>query len=209
MKYFLIVLATALVVGLGVTAYFKGWLPTVSFGKPQAVSTVGSEEVANPTLVPQVSPQASSSGNMTMVEAGGVLVFNKYSLELPQGWTHTKEGAPSGDIELDKLTLSSGAYTITIYQAATGGALCLYPGDPDSEGPSSRFTSFTEITTSTGEKLRRGTSQGAAGFTVCEEQAGNWGQPTSFGHISITTPSSPAVSKMLEIDSILTSLKKI
>jgi hypothetical protein len=38
MKYVIIVILTALVVGLGVTAYFKGWLPSVTFNKPQAVS---------------------------------------------------------------------------------------------------------------------------------------------------------------------------
>ncbi len=44
MKYFLIIFFTAIVVGLGVSAYFKGWFPTVTFDKPQAVSVKNLQE---------------------------------------------------------------------------------------------------------------------------------------------------------------------
>lgn len=200
MKYFFIILATALIVGLGVTAYFKDWLPTVTFQKPQAVATQVVEEI----LEPMPSPIGK-----TLVKAGGVLVFKAYSLEVPIGWESLKEGAPSGDIELDKLTLTKDGYKISFLQAATGGAQCLYSGDPDVEGPSSKYTMFTEITAKTGEFLRKG-SNDTKGFTLCEKQDANgFGAPTSFGHISITLPSIVSPSVMTEIDEILSSIKNI
>lgn len=210
MKYAITIVITALVVGFGVFAYFKGWLPTLSFQKPQAVSVQNSEVLNPPLMTPAPTTAASPSAGFTTIKAGGILVFNAYSIDVPTDWTYSKEAAPTGDIALDKLTLVKGAYKISIYQAATGGAPCLYPGDPDVEGPSSRFTSFVNITTATGDKLRRGTSEGGGtGFTVCQLQSGGYGQPTSFGHISITSPTVPAQTVLDQIDSILSSLKKL
>lgn len=209
MKYFITILVTAVVVGLGVFAYFKGYLPTFSFNKPQAVSTV-STAVPTPEGTTPVTPSASPSAGFTRVKAGGILVFNAYTIDVPTDWTYSKEGAPTGDIVSDKLIIKNGVYQISIYQAATGGAPCLYPGDSDVEGPSSRFTSFVEITTATGDKLRRGVAEGStSGFTVCELQSGGYGQPTAFGHIAIASPVSPTSAMLNEIDSILASLRKI
>jgi len=210
MKYAITIILTALIVGMGVTAYFKGWLPTVSFNKPQAVSVENIEVLNAPSLAPVASPSASPTAGFTVVKAGGILVFKVYSIDVPTDWTYSKEAAPVGDIAIDKLILTKGSYKITIYQAATGGAPCLYPGDPDQEGPSSRFASFVGITTATGDKLRRGKADGGGtGFTVCELQSGGYGQPTGFGHISVSTPAVPTQAVLVQIDSILSSLKKI
>lgn len=209
MKYLIAVIVTAFIVGLGVTAYFKGWLPSVSFNKPQAVSTQATSE-ATTEVMTSAAPSASPSGSFTRVQSGGVLVFNKYTIDVPEGWTYTKEAAPTGDIELDKLVITKGTYKISIYQAATGGAPCLYPGDPDSQGPSSRFTTFVELSTATNDVLRRGSTEGStSGFTVCEKQVGGFGQPTAFGHISVASPTNPVSTTLTEIDSILSSLRKI
>lgn len=210
MKYTVVVIITALVVGFGVTAYFKGWLPTLSFNKPQAVSTEATLIPTPSATTEVVMPSASPSADFTRVQSGGVLVFNTYTLDVPNDWKYTKEAAPSGDVASDKLVLTKGAYTISIYQAATGGAPCLYPGDADVEGPSSRFTSFTELTTQTGDILRRSVAQGSSsGFTVCEKQVGGYGQPTAFGHIAISSPTNPSSTMLAEIDSILSTLRKI
>jgi len=200
MKYVLTIFITAVIVLAAATIYFKGF-PT--FPKYPA-TPVATESSAVSTATPETTTKAT-------IKAGGILVFKAYTVDVPSDWQYSKEGAPSGDIQLDKLTLTKGAYKITIYQAATGGAPCLYPGDPDVEGPSSRFTSFVELTTQTGDKLRRGEVSGSTGFTVCEKQGTNgYGQPTSFGHISIQVPAGGATPAMiLEIDSILSSLKKI
>lgn len=207
MKYVATIFVTAVIVFLAVTVYYKGFPVFPAYNKI-AVSTqsgipASSIEIASP--VPTAIPVQT-----TVVKAGGILVFKAYSIGVPSDWQYTKEGTPSGDISVDKLTLIKDGYKITIYEAATGGAPCLYPGDIDVEGPSSRFTSFVAITTQTGDMLRRGTSDNGTGFTICEKQGTNgYGQPTSFGHISITTPASPTISMIAEIDSILSSLKKI
>ena len=63
MKYLLTVIITAAVVGFGVVAYFKGWLPYVSFQKPQAAS-VQNIEVSNERaelIIPDASPSATPS----------------------------------------------------------------------------------------------------------------------------------------------------
>lgn len=210
MKYVIAIILTALIVGLGVTAYFKGWFPTISFNKPQAVSTEATVVPTPEATILTTVPTSSPSADFTRVQSGGILVFNKYTIDVPNDWTYTKEPVPTGGIEIDKLVLAKGLYKITIYEAATGGASCLYPGDPDSQGPSSRFTSFAELTTASNDILRRGSVEGSAsGFTVCEKQVGGFGEPTAFGHISIATPANPSSSMLGEVDSILSSLRKI
>lgn len=211
MKYVITIILTALVVGFCVTAYFKGWLPSVTFNKPQAVSVQNTEvsDIPKATDVPVSS--ASPSASFALIKAGGVLSFNAYSINVPAGWIYSKEDAPSGDIEFDKLILTKDGYKITVWQAATGGALCLYPGDVDVEGSSSKYTMFKDILTQTSNKLRRSWTEGGIGYTVCEKTGTNpYGAPTTFGHMTIQAPVGGATPTMItEIDSILTSLKKI
>lgn len=206
MKYVLTIFITAVVVGVGAYIYFKG-LPTFPAYNKSPISTESGTTI--PPAV-QTAPPSSTPSNVTTVKAGGILVFSPYSIDIPNSWTYTKQAAPTGDIAIDKLVITKGAYSITIYEAATGGAPCLYPGDADVEGPSSRFTSSVDITTVSGDKLRRGTAQGStSGFTVCELQSGGYGQPTTFGHISIASPVSPSTSVLTEVDAMLASLKKL
>lgn len=207
MKYVATIFVTAVIVFLAVTVYYRGFPVFPSYNKSEISTQSGIPVSSTETFDTQPTPTPSGK---VLVKAGGVLVFNAYLLELPSDWTYSKEGQPTGDVQMDRLTLTKGGIKITLYQAATGGAQCLYPGDPDVEGPNSRFASFVGITTQSGELLRRGTSEGSTGFTVCEKQGTNsYGQPTSFGHISITTSGTSSSSQTAEIDSILTSLKKI
>lgn len=201
MKYGIAIFVTAVLVFLGATIYYKG-LPTFPSYNKNAVSTQSGVPVTSTEVAPEVAAPPPSG---TTVTAGGVLVFGKYSIQVPTDWTYTKEGG----VDMDKLTLSKGGYKIVIYEAATGGAQCLYPGDPDAE-MATRYTTFIEITTQNGGKLRRGGTTPTA-FTVCEKPLGNiaYGLPTTFGHISITTPASPTAAMMTEIDGILATLKKI
>ena len=60
MKYLIAVVITALVTGLAVTAYFKGWFPQITFTKPQAVS-IQSTEVSTPITSAQVSASPSAT----------------------------------------------------------------------------------------------------------------------------------------------------
>ena len=204
MKYFAAVFVTAVLVFLGATVYYKGLPAFPSYTRTGTSTESGEPNVSTGTE--SEAPEATPNG--TKIVSGGILVFSKYSINIPSGWSYTKEAAPAGDIALDKLTITKGSYKISLYQAATGGAGCLYPGDPEVEGPSYRYTSFTDLTTSTGEKLRRGGTAGGSGFTVCQRQSGSWGQPTEFGHISVASPASPSATTLVEIDLILSSLSK-
>lgn len=196
MKYVLIVILTALIVGLGVVAYFKGWLPTLSFNKPQAVSTQNAEVSTLPASTPSTS---------TTVTAGGILSMSAYSITFPGGWQYSKSGSVAG--QSDKLTLTNGDYSITISQGAFGGGGCLYPGDPDA-GMSQRFVSYTSVTDQSGDNLRVG-ALAAGGMVVCQSVNGNWGDITSFGHISIAAPATSPKAILDEINSILSSIKKL
>ncbi|HKC04326.1 MAG TPA: hypothetical protein VKC54_00420 [Patescibacteria group bacterium] len=200
MKYVLVIFVTAVVVFAGAFLFFKG---------PPKIPSYPKNPVSTESAV--VSTPSPGLKAFVTLKSGGILSFKAYTLDLPTDWQYTKEGAPAGDIEIDKLILTKDDYKITFYQAATGGAPCLYTGDADMEGPSSRFVSFTEITTATGDMLRRGSIAGNANFTVCEKQGTNpYGEPTSFGHISIEVPLAGTTPAMLsEIDAILASLKKI
>lgn len=197
-KLILVVLAVGAVAG---GAYFYGQKKNVS----------------NPTSTSPASPSATTSATPvpTKTVEGGVpksagLSFDLYSLEVPVDWNVGRETSQA----YEKLTISKGANQITIMQGATGGAMCLYPGDPDFEGPSSHYTTFAELKTKDGTLLRRsGTDeaayQGKFGFTACQKNSeGDFGQPTSYGHIGYSVPAVFDKEVLLEMDAMISSLKK-
>lgn len=135
------------------------------------------------------------------------LSFDEYSVLVPETWTSKKESQTALD---EKLTLEKEGYTISIFQAATGGALCLYKGDADFEGPSSKFDYFVELTSKDGRVLRRSGEKNGTAFTVCQKSPdGSFQQPTNYGHISIKLPSAWDDDGLLEVDKIISSLKKM
>lgn len=166
----------------------------------------GNDEVvpasAVPTLLP--TPHALSTIVAGLPKSAG-LSFDQYSVITPSDWVSKKESQTAMD---EKLVLSNGEYIINIFQAATGGALCLYNGDAEFEGPSSRFTKFVDLTTKDNRSLRR-SGEGNA-FTVCQKSGdGSYQQPTNYGHIAIKTAANPTAEMLSEIDQIISSLKKI
>jgi len=199
-KFILILLVIGLLVGGG---YYLGTgkLPVPGYNPPGAVTTTA--PVTSPGQTPTATPQPKQ-----VVKAGvsSGLSFSLYSIEVPMDWkvTQQHEDEPS---PMDTLTITKGTYSIKIFQAATGGAMCLYPGDPDFEGPSSRFTTFVPITTKDGTILRRGSTTGG-GFTLCQQGTENYGQPTSYGHISYKTPVPADDAILKEMDGLIASLKK-
>jgi hypothetical protein len=78
-KYIITIILTALVVGLGVTAYFKGWLPSVTFNKPQAAS-IQNTEVSNTVVVatPTASPAPSVDDTQTILVAVKAALIAKH-----------------------------------------------------------------------------------------------------------------------------------
>lgn len=89
MKYIFIIILTALVVGFGVTAYFKGWLPTIAFYKPQAVSVQNTEvlnaPVSTATPIPTPIPSASASATVKADDNGTILSSVKAALIAKHG----------------------------------------------------------------------------------------------------------------------------
>lgn len=160
--------------------------------------------------MPEKKPETKPT---TIISAGlgkdSGLSFTKYQITVPEGWTPdhvtTNEGTWA-----DTLILTKGTTKLKIFQAATGGALCLYQGDADFEGPSSRYDTYVAITTTDGVILRRGSTKGSSsGYTMCQKGTDSYGQPTVFGHMSLTTTLSADDALLTEVDGMIATLKKL
>jgi hypothetical protein len=162
-----------------------------------------------PTSTSTSTPNPTPKIITARLDASSGLSFTKYTISIPSDWvdkhTYENQGTP-----IDTLTLTKGNYQIKIYQAATGGAQCIYPSDPTPEGPSSSFIGFVEFTSTDSIVFRRGWLEvSPKNYSVCQKSQYGFGAPTSFGHISYTTPNSPDANTLSEMDKIITSLKKI
>ena len=192
-----------ILVVLGAMAYggYYFGTQTKNITKPEAINT---EASILPSLLP--IPYSLITINGGVAKSAG-LSFDQYTIKASDEWKITKENQTAMD---EKLILSKDGYSISIFQAATGGALCLYTGDPDFEGPSSRFTFFKELTTLDNRMMRRSGEQNGVAFTICQKgQDGSYQQPTNYGHISIKLPNGWTKETLDEIDTIIVSLKKV
>jgi hypothetical protein len=208
--------------GIAYGGYYFGKSGTINLGieVPTAVSTTNPEPEITGTIESTATPTPSIAGTPAAgktkmvsagVAAGSGLSFSMYTVETPDGWASVHEfdkGVPT-----DTLTITKGAYQIKIYQAAAGGAQCVYPGDPNADQPfTSSYDTYTEVTAN-GTTLRRSNSGGPLNgkmtYTICQKNnSGIYGAPTSYGHMSITAPATPDDVILKEIDGILASLKK-
>jgi hypothetical protein len=182
----------------------------INFKKPEAVS-IRDNKIDFATTEPTTAPTPVATKQLKTIIAGVAkdkgLSFDEYSVITPEDWIAKKESQTQLD---EKLVLTKGEYSISIFQAATGGALCLYPGDADFEGPSSKFEVFVPLTTKDSRTLRRSGSLNGNAFTVCQKSGdGSYQQPTNYGHISIKLPTNYDKEILNEIDTIISSLKKI
>lgn len=177
----------------------------ISFNKP------GTTPVPNASDLPisaASSTPTTTPATKTKIQAGGKLVFVKYQLEVPEGWSSNKT---SSYADQETLTLTSGGYEIVINEGASGGMVCMYPGDPESEIIfQTDYKYFKQLTTADGTLLRRGgDAESSLAFTVCSKGEENYQAPTEYGHISVKFPANPTSVKITEVDEILSSLKKI
>jgi hypothetical protein len=203
-----IILLLLIVSGAGYLAYRYTTPPAPTTN--QAVLTGTITTAPSETITP--SPVQSSQTVTAGLNFAGGISFPAYTITIPADWTVTHTNNP-GESPSDYLTVSKGSYQFKIMQGATGGAMCLYPGEPDQEGPSSRYTSFVEFTGTNTNIFRRGTSPApsgyASGYTVCMKNGNDasYGQPTGFGHISYGAPASPDPSILTQMDTMIASLK--
>ncbi|HVZ66941.1 MAG TPA: hypothetical protein VG917_01645 [Patescibacteria group bacterium] len=204
-KLMAIIIATAVLIGGG---YYIG-----DIAKKQ------NSPVPTPTAMPTKevmvtsTPSASTSPTLTTLPSKTINLpnatgssFKAYSVKIPGGWTDTQEKT---DIT-DKLTITKGAYSLSIYRAPIGGGGCLYPGDAD-QPMAQKFTDFTQVDGTTKFRIswnKTGNQPGKINYTVCSSTDGKtYGAPTSFGAITITTPDPADKDIMDEIKGILVSLK--
>lgn len=173
-------------------------------GLPEAQPTTQFSDEPPP---PVPSAQRIQGG----VPPSGGLSFSQYTITVPVDWAVAHESDVS--VPIDTVTATKGEYQIKIFQAATGGAMCLYPGDPAFEGPSSAYDTFTDLTLKNGDILRRSGTLAAGpggkrGFTLCYKgNYDNFQQPTPFGHVSYSTPPTPDVTILSEMDAIVASFE--
>jgi hypothetical protein len=204
---FLVGILTVIVIFLAAgVAYFYG-KSTVNNQVVNTLPTPTSTTTVQPTtaIVVTPGPTATVTPAAKKVNGGGILSFPKYELTIPADWVNTRE-VPGPDAE--KIVLKKGKYEVSILEGGFGGAACLYPGDPDLEGPSGRYEQFVEITTKSNDLLRRSWS-GTGGFAICQKTQYGWGAPSLYGHIGITVPDTYTKEMITEIDGILASIKKI
>ncbi len=206
------VLVFALLGGISYAAYSLGSKSASPASQPGEASTTA---MPTPTMDPGLKPESLPEGfkPAKTITAGlgsdSGLSFTKYQITVPDGWTPDHVTTNEGTW-VDTLTLTKGTTKLKIFQAATGGALCLYPTDADFEGPSSRYDNYVTITTADGIIVRRGSTKGStSGYTMCQKGSENYGQPTVFGHMSLTTALNPDAALLTEIDGMIATLKKL
>jgi hypothetical protein len=202
MKYLVGILVIIIIILIGALSFTAGKTGLLSKFIP-ATTPESSGTTATPTLT--ATPTVSTK----TVTGGGVLSFPKYQLTVPTDWVKTRQSQSASD---EKIILSKGTWQISILQGGFGGAMCLYPGDADSEGPSSRYDAFKEITTLSGDLLRRswiGDELTATGYGICNKTQYGWEAPTKFGAISIVTPTTRTRAMLDEIDTVLASLTRL
>ncbi len=211
-----ITLVLVILGGISYAAYTlgKSSLPNSQFGAvsttamPQPTTEIASETTPSGSITPQAKQTKVVKAGL---DASSGLSFTKYQLMAPEDWTVSHTTTNEGTW-VDTLTLTKGTSQLKLFQAATGGAMCLYPLDADFEGPSSRYDTYVDITTQDNIILRRGTTNANSGttkgYTMCQKGTENFGQPTVFGHMSLTTALNPDNMVLSEVDAMLASLKK-
>lgn len=206
MKYLVSFLVVVIFILTALVAYFVGKqnilpIPT----KNQAVAVILSP-TANPILPSLTSAPQNTPIPLQVIKGGGILSFPHYQLKASSNWIYSREAEGQDN---EKIILKNGSYGLSISQGGFGGAVCLFPGDAETEGPSSRYIQYVEITTNSGDQLRRSTPENGQGFGICQHTQYGWGAPTLYGHISLTVPNNPTPEMLKEIDAILTSITKI
>lgn len=204
MKYLVGFLVVIIFILTGFVAYFVGkqnTLPILTKNPAVVLSPSSYPTLSSPTSAPQDTPIP-----LQVIKGGGILSFPHYQLKASSNWVYSREAEGQDN---EKIILKNGSYGLSISQGGFGGAICLFPGDADVEGPSSRYIKYVGITTNSGDQLRRSTPENGQGFGICQLTQYGWGVPTLYGHISLTVPNNPTSEMLKEIDAILTSITKI
>ncbi|HCR81455.1 MAG TPA: hypothetical protein DIV47_03185 [Candidatus Pacebacteria bacterium] len=202
MKYLIALLVVVIISLAGALAYFVGrnsGQPAIS----QQASTTSAVRSKPVEIVTTPSPIVDST---KLITGGGILSFPRYEVMIPADWTFSRESQTTDD---EKITISGDIFTITILQGGFGGSICLFPGDPDLEGPSGRYDYYQEITTNSNDRFRRVWNSGPfTGYSLCQLTQYGWNAPTLYGHISIEASQVPTSQQTVILDGVLASFTK-
>lgn len=172
------------------------------------ISQVLEEKSETPTQEPTKAVESKSFTSPKFSELG----FSGYSLTFPADWTLKEERDNS--VPVSTVTLTKQGYTLKIFQAATGGAQCIYEGDMP-EGPASDYRTNKYSDLITGFATLRQTenpSSGKMAYSYCQKNTsdGSFGQPTSVGHMNLTTGVAVLDPKIVsEFEGIIKSIKTL
>ena len=139
------------------------------------------------------------------------LSFKGYSLSYPEDWTLSEER--DATVPISTVTLTKSGYTLKIFQAATGGAQCIYEGAMP-EGPASdyRNAKYTDLESFASLRQTESPANGKMAYSYCQKNTtdSSYGQPTSVGHMSVTTGVAAADPVILsEIEEIVKSIETL
>lgn len=207
--FFLVVLAAILVGG--------GYLLASKF-RPGAVSPKGANQVVTMSspLTSMTNKPVVKTPVFKTITAGlpksAKLSYYQYKITFPDNWSVSNQGDLA--IPTERLVLSKNGHQLSIYQAATGGADCVYPGDSTPEGPAGMYGSYVEFAGNDKITYRRGmvdsTNISTQNFGVCARvQNISFGEPTPFGHILYQTPKAFDQDILAEMDGIVASLTRV
>jgi hypothetical protein len=171
--------------------------PSSSNGNPLS----GANATPSPTALSPIGVEQSALKTEHAGMQSGV--FTPYSVTINPGWSDTHTTDTSAKI--DTLKITKGDYTVTISQAAGGSGVCLYPGS--SPQPMAQMFNAEVGIPGLHAQYRRGTNDGT-NFTICEMRNNQYVFPTEFGNITYSTPGSPDLTTLNDMDAMVASLAK-
>ncbi len=207
-KIIAIILVAAILVGGGIVVGKKLNKPQNTAAKTQSDEMIAKEENKTPentppTTIPEPTKAATKTVNGGLSD--GSTSFKPYMFQAPDGWVESTEKT---DIT-NKLTLKKGENTLSIYQAPMGGAFCIYPGDQEGNFMQ-KYSKFKEISGLGGNTYRRSWDDklGTITYTFCQKgQDGSFGTFTTFGGVTLQSPSPTDETILQEADAMVASLK--
>lgn len=200
-------------IGLLLGYFFTNHVVTISDKGGKTTTPTPNTTQEQPTDTSQQvgqSPTPTKSQTTKTVSGGlggNATSFKQYTLKVPSGWTETRENDGSA-IDIDRLTITKGSYSLIIYQAAFGGGGCVYGNEPD-QPFAQKFSNYAEIS---GGQYRRSWDKSTGStnsYTVCQKGSdGSYGSPTQHGAISVKSPEPADAATMAEIDAMIDSIKQ-
>lgn len=183
-----------------------------SLNKPQTNNSAATVDNISPTVSPATGNQTTPTPRPTTVDLvtfkGGLgtdtTSFKPYFFQASKDWIQENETTEV----TNKITITKDDYSISVYQAPMGGAMCIYPGDEEGDFKQ-MYTRYKEFTGKNGEVYRRSWDEKGqkTTYTFCQKSSeGTFGTFTTYGAVTATSPNPPDENILEEIDTIISTL---